>query len=168
VTRRDSKQKLRGGSQSLPFMQAILSLRYSPRRGSRSPDMHDRHLVYRCCSLEPSHHDGCNRLATCNPAQRSVGQSSVSLASQELVLELVLVLVLVQASCNLKTRAWPTSIPLTVCCCGSSWTGNTVDKSQKPMLPSRTKTPSDSVKSSGAFAHGSSPRSSPSLRHIWG
>src|SRR5438477_6484706 len=59
-------------------------------------------------------------------AQRSVEQSSAPLASQELVLELVLVLVLVQAaSCNL-TRAWPTSIPmtpLTVCWCGSSRAG---------------------------------------------
>jgi hypothetical protein len=59
-------------------------------------------------------------------AQWSVKQSSAPLASQELVLELVLVLVLVQAtSCNL-TRAWPTSIamtPLTVCWCGSSRAG---------------------------------------------
>ena len=66
------------------------------------------------------------RLATCTPSQRSVEQSSAPLASQELVLELVLVLVLVQAaSCNL-TRAWPTSIPmtpLTVGWCGSSRAG---------------------------------------------
>jgi hypothetical protein len=59
-------------------------------------------------------------------AQRSVEQCSAPLASQELVLELVLILVLVQAaSCNL-TRAWPTSIPmtpLTVCWCGSSRAG---------------------------------------------
>ena len=58
--------------------------------------------------------------------QRSVEQSSAPLASQELVLELVLVLVLVQAaSCNL-TRVGPTSIPmtpLTVCWCSSSRAG---------------------------------------------
>jgi hypothetical protein len=91
-------------------------------------------------------------------AQRSVEQSSAPLASQELVLELVLVLVLVQAaSCNL-TRAWPTSIPmtpLTVCWCSSSRAGivavkDTVDNRITVVVTSR---PRDGKPRGSPFLH---------------